>query len=390
MIKWKKIVGLVAAAAILVCGCGAGETATSAGSVETSAGTAADTAAGNESGGAAQETADSTEGTGDGSEAAGGVSSEAAGGDNSEAAGSENSEAADGDNVIRVGSILALGTATPFVAQENGLFEESNISIEVTQFADGSALMEAFAAGELDVALSGVIPVATWISKGIDMKVVASANGGGHVLMTRNDTGITSVEDLKGKTIAEPNIATVTDALLRSKILGDAGLDPDMDVTLIPGMKPADMATVLMVTKEVDAMITWEPFAAQAEEDYEDIVVLYDSSIEIKEETGSNAFYPVNVVAANQDFIDNRPEDLDKFLEIYKKTVDYINTDPGANAVLGKVLDMDESTIKSARERIDYTFDIDEAGTLETLQWAADLGYIDKVPDKSEIFYEKK
>lgn len=286
MTKWKKIVGLAAAAAILVCGCGAGETATSAGSAETSAGTAADTAAGNESGGAAQETADSTEGTGDGSEAAGRDSSEAAGGDNSEAAGSENSESADGDNVIRVGSILALGTATPFVAQENGLFEESDISIEVTQFADGSALMEAFAAGELDVALSGVIPVATWISKGIDMKVVASANGGGHVLMTRNDTGITSVEDLKGKTIAEPNIATVTDALLRSKILGDAGLDPDMDVTLIPGMKPADMATVLMVTKEVDAMITWEPFAAQAEEDYEDIVVLYDSSKEIKEEIG--------------------------------------------------------------------------------------------------------
>lgn len=378
MKKWKKIIGLAAAAAILVSGCGAGETAASVDSAETSAGTSpgteVNTSVEDESGGAGQEMADSREGTGDGSEETGG----------------ENSEAAGGDNVIRVGSILALGTATPFVAQENGLFEGSDISIEVTQFADGSALMEAFAAGELDVALSGVIPVATWISKGIDMKVVASANGGGHVLMTRKDTGITSVEDLKGKTIAEPNIATVTDALLRSKILGDAGLDPDMDVTLIPGMKPADMATVLMVTKEVDAMITWEPFAAQAEKDYEDIVVLYDSAKEIKEETGSSAFYPVNVVAANQEFIDNRPEDLEKFLDIYKQTVDYINNDPGSNVVLGKVLDMDEATIQSARERIDYTFDIDEAGTLETLQWAADLGYIDKVPDKSEIFYEKK
>lgn len=378
MKKWKKIIGLAAAAAILVSGCGAGETAASVDSAETSAGTSpgteVNTSAEDESGGAGQEMADSREGTVDGSEETGG----------------ENSEAPGGDNVIRVGSILALGTATPFVAQENGLFEGSDISIEVTQFADGSALMEAFAAGELDVALSGVIPVATWISKGIDMKVVASANGGGHVLMTRKDTGITSVEDLKGKTIAEPNIATVTDALLRSKILGDAGLDPDMDVTLIPGMKPADMATVLMVTKEVDAMITWEPFAAQAEKDYEDIVVLYDSAKEIKEETGSSAFYPVNVVAANQEFIDNRPEDLEKFLDIYKQTVDYINNDPGSNVVLGKVLDMDEATIQSARERIDYTFDIDEAGTLETLQWAADLGYIDKVPDKSEIFYEKK
>lgn len=357
MMKWKKAVGFFAAAAILVSGCGA-------------------------STGAEAETKES---------AAGADSVETAG-QESESAKAENDEKGDSSDkkVIKIGSILALGTATPFVATEKGFYDDSNISIEVTQFSDGSALMEAFAAGELDIALSGVIPIATWVSKGIDMKVVAAANGGGHVLMTRNDTGITSVGDLKGKTIAEPNIATVTDALLRSKILGDAQLDPEKDVTLISGMKPADMATVLMVTKEVDAMITWEPFAAQAEKEYEDIVVLYDTPKEIKEETGSDAFYPVNVVAASQDFIDNRSDELTEFLEIYKKTVDYINTDESSNAVLAKVLNLEESVIESARERIDYTFDIDEEATMETLKWANELGYIEKLPEASELFYTSK
>lgn len=288
---------------------------------------------------------------------------------------------------IRVGSILALGTAAPFAAIENGLLNQDGLEIEVSEFSDGTALMEAFAAGEVDIAFSGIIPVVTWISKGVDMKIVASANGGGHVLMTRKDAGIESVEDLKDHLVAEPSVATVTDALLRAKILGDAGLDPDMDVVLIPGMKPADMATVLMATKEVEAMITWEPYAAQAEAMYGDeIMVLYDSSKVIKEETGSDAFYPVNVVAASQDFIDNRSEELEEFLNIYEQTIDFLNEDDQANAVLAKVLELDEAVVEKARERIDYTYDIDKEGSMETLKWAEELGYIDELPAEEELF----
>lgn len=322
---------------------------------------------------------------------------EAAGsGEDQAEAGEEESQAADEDmdsgqesETIRVGSNRAMGTATPFVAQENGLLEESGLDIQVSEFSDGAALMEAFAAGELDIAIVGIGPVATWISKGVDMKIVASANGGGHVLMTRKETGIETVEDLKDHMVAEPGIATVTDAMLRSKILKDAGLDPEMDLTLIPGMKPADMASVLMATKEVDAMITWEPFAAQAEADYgDDIQVVYDCGKEIKSETGSENFYPVNVVAASQDFIDNRMDHLKSFIDVYKETVDFINSDPEANSVLAETLQMEESVVEAARERVDYTYEIDEEASLETLQWSKDMGYIDEVPAAEDLFYE--
>ncbi len=296
---------------------------------------------------------------------------------------------AEDTQTIRVGSILALGTAAPFAAIENGLFNDGGMEIEVSEFSDGTALMEAFAAGEIDIAFSGIVPVATWISKGVNMQIVASANGGGHVLMTRKDAGIESVEDLKDQLVAEPSVATVTDALLRAKILGDAGLNADTDVALIPGMKPADMATVLMATKEVEAMITWEPYAAEAEAMYGDeIVVLYDASAVIKEETGSDAFYPVNVVAASQDFIDNRSEELEEFLDIYKQTVDFLNEDEEANAVLASVLELDEEVVESARERIDYTYDIDKEGSMETLKWAEELGYISELPAEEDLFLD--
>ncbi len=289
---------------------------------------------------------------------------------------------------IRVGSILAIGTAAPFVAQELGYYEETGLDISVAEFADGAALMEAFAAGELDVALVGIAPAATWFGKGLELKVVAGTNGGGHVLMTRADSGIESVADLKNKMVAEPGIATVTDAMLRAQILPDAGLNPDRDVILIPGMKPADMAAALMGTKEVDAMITWEPYASVAMADYGDeIKVLYDAGPELRKEDGEG-FYPGNVVIASGDFIENHRELLDAFLEVHTRTTNYLNEDETANETLASILKLEVSVVENARTRTDFHSEIDTKTALEVLQWSADLGYLDELPEVETFFLQ--
>ena len=92
--------------------------------------------------------------------------------------------------VLRVGTNRALGTITPYVGKARGLFQARGIELEIVDFQDGSTLMEAFAAGRLDVALQGIAPAAIWHGKGVPLKVIAAANGGGHVLLTRADAGI--------------------------------------------------------------------------------------------------------------------------------------------------------------------------------------------------------
>ena len=42
---------------------------------------------------------------------------------------------AEEDTALRVGSILSLGTATPFVAQELGYFEEAGLNVELLEFS---------------------------------------------------------------------------------------------------------------------------------------------------------------------------------------------------------------------------------------------------------------
>src|ERR1700729_2655507 len=58
---------------------------------------------------------------------------------------------------IRVGTNLALGTVVPFVAKSKGFFHQQGLDVSITDFADGSPI-EAFASGQLDVALLGITP----------------------------------------------------------------------------------------------------------------------------------------------------------------------------------------------------------------------------------------
>ena len=220
--------------------------------------------------------------------------------------------------VIKVGTNKALGTVTPYVGRTNGVFAKRGVTVEIVDFTDGSTLMEAFASGQLDVALLGIAPTAIWQGKGVPLKVVAAANGGGHVLLTRQDTGITNVKELKGKKVATPKPGTVVDTLFRAHIARKiAGLDPEKDIQIVPGVAPADMPAALFVAREVDAGITWEPFASQAEAKFRNSRVLFDAAAEWKRKNPkAKNFYPTNVVIARQSFIDQRPEELKPAIQV--------------------------------------------------------------------------
>lgn len=303
-------------------------------------------------------------------------------------AGSE-THAQDESNHIRIGTNRALGTVTPYVARDLGLFEQQSLRAEVIDFDDVTTLMESIASDRLDVALVGISSPAIWQQRGLAVKIVASANGGGHVLLTRANTGIRTLADLRGRKVATPKPGTVTDTLFRAHLLHDlGGLDPEHDVTIVPNMAAADITTVLYVSHEVDAAISWEPFASQAEAAYKDHVVVYDAAVEWRRLHSDQAhLYPVNVVVASQKFIDRHPETLRRFLTAYSQAVAYINQDPEqADAIISSETQLDESVVKAARRRIDYTAQVDVNASLETLGWAAQLGYLKKLPAPDALF----
>lgn len=290
--------------------------------------------------------------------------------------------------VIRVGTNRALGTVVPFVAKTKGFFQQQGLQVEVVDFADGSP-MEAFASGQLDIALLGIAPSAIWQGQGVGLKVVAAANGGGHVLLTRTDTGINNVQELKGRKVATPKPGTVTDTLFRSHIVKEiANLDPEKNIQIIPDVAPGDMPTALFVSREVDAAITWEPYASEAEMKFKNAKVLYDSAAEWRKSyPDAKQLYPVNVVIASQSFISTRPTDLRQFLTAYVLAIKFINESPDqANQIICDELQLDTAVVTNARRRIDYTSHVDPVASLKTLEWSKEAGYLKEVPSAANLF----
>lgn len=290
---------------------------------------------------------------------------------------------------IRVGTNRALGTVTPYVAASRGLFQQRGLRVEISDFSDVTTLMEAFASGQLDIALLGISSPAIWQERGVRLKIVAAANGGGHVLLTRTDTGIGDLKGLKGRKVATPKPGTVTDTLFRSHIVEDlAGLDPDKDIQIVPDMAAADMPTVLFVSREVDAAISWEPFASEAEAKFKNSKVLFDAAAQWrKDNPNSGQLYPVNVVVASQELIDRRPEDLRRWLVCYVQAIQFMNDEPdAANEIISHEIQLDKEIIVAARKRIDYTAHVDTAASLKTLEWSRKLGYLKQVPLPDKLF----
>jgi NitT/TauT family transport system substrate-binding protein len=289
---------------------------------------------------------------------------------------------------VRVGTNRALGTVVPFVATKQGYFAQKGVQVDVVDFADGSPV-EAFAAGQLDIALLGIAPSAIWQGQGVNLKVVAAANGGGHVLLTRSDSGITTLQGLKNKKVATPKPGTVTDTLFRAHLMEEiAHLDPEKDVQIVSNLAPGDMATALFVSREIDAAITWEPYASEAEIKFRNAKVLYDSAVEWrKAHPNSNTLYPVNVVIARQSFIDNHPAELRNFLAAYVQAIQFIDNNPDqANKIIGDELQLDPAVVAKARQRIDYTWHVDPDASLTTLQWSKQAGYLKEIPAAEKLF----
>ncbi|MBC7114370.1 MAG: sulfonate transport system substrate-binding protein [Archaeoglobi archaeon] len=122
------------------------------------------------------------------------------------------------DREINMGHLTAdLHELAWYVALKEGYFEKAGIRGDLEkQYANGPMAMEAFKAGEIDVSYLGGAPATLKrINDDIRIHIVAGANNEGSAIVVSKNSGIKSIEDLRGKTIAIPGFGTVQDFILR-------------------------------------------------------------------------------------------------------------------------------------------------------------------------------
>ncbi len=135
--------------------------------------------------------------------------------------------------------------------------------IEPVRFNGWPELKETFLAGELEATFI-LAPLAMSLrEQGVPIKIVYLGHRDGTTMMVRKDSPIHRIEDLHGRKIAIPNRFS-NQSLIVYKALKERGMSI-RDVTLLE-MPPPDMPSALY-SRSVDAIISGEPFMAQAEMD---------------------------------------------------------------------------------------------------------------------------
>lgn len=151
-----------------------------------------------------------------------------------------------------------------FVALEKGWYEQAlnkvGYTLKTSSAIFGPPIVEAMAAGQVDIGELGVAPVVVAVARGLPIKAVMTTNIAGESIMVNKDSPIKSINDLKGKKIAIPAKGNMQDFIIRRALLANR-IDPNSDVTWVE-LSPADMSTSL-VRKQIDAAVLWEPWTAR-------------------------------------------------------------------------------------------------------------------------------
>ncbi|MGE7415599.1 taurine ABC transporter substrate-binding protein [Methylobacterium tarhaniae] len=165
------------------------------------------------------------------------------------------------------GPALAAGKTVTFAYQdmttpirvlmESGELEkQTGYTVKWVKFGGGGDVIRAMASGNVDLGEAGSSPIAAAASQGLPLKLfwILDDIGDAEQLVARKGTGITSIKDLKGKTVGVPFVSTAHYQLMFA--LKEAGLSPK-DVRVL-NMRPPEIAAA-WERGDLDAAFIWAP-----------------------------------------------------------------------------------------------------------------------------------
>ena len=239
-----------------------------------------------------------------------------------QAAAADKSEKLD---TLRLGYFATVTHAPALVGLEKGFLQKElgTTALKTEVFNAGPAAIEALSAGAIDAAYIGPNPaINTFIkSGGASARVIAGATSGGASLVVRD--GITSAADLKGKTLATPQLGNTQDVALRTW-LDSKGLKTSVtgggDVTITP----TENAQTLTLFKDGKLDGAWlpEPWASRL------VVEAGAHVLQDERDLWPDGKFPTTVLLVSTDFADKHPDAVKELVAGHLDSLDWIAKNP--------------------------------------------------------------
>ncbi|MFN8171216.1 MAG: ABC transporter substrate-binding protein [Candidatus Nanopelagicales bacterium] len=296
--------------------------------------------------------------------------------------------------VVRIGFFANVTHAPALVAQQLRLFEtflgKDGTQVQYVAFNAGPAAIEAMKGGAVDVSYIGPNPTVSGYTStgGTLLRVVSGVTSGGAQLVVK--PGITSVSDLKGKTLATPQLGNTQDVALRSW-LKDNGLATSTtgkgDVTITP----TDNATTLALFKKGSIDGAWlpEPWASRLVLEAGAKVFLDEKSLWPK-----GQFVTTNLIAS-QAFLNKYPGTVRSIIQANNSAIKYIanNVQKSEDVVQTQIQKwtgarLSDAVMNRAWGNLQFTWDPLPATLAKSADDAVNAGLLTLGPNKLAGIYD--
>ncbi|SDH38342.1 NitT/TauT family transport system substrate-binding protein [Lentzea fradiae] len=256
---------------------------------------------------------------------------------------------------VRLGYFPNVTHAAALIGVENGLFakELGDTKLTTQTFNAGPDEVNALLGESLDIGFIGSGPAinAYAKSKGEAVRLVAGATSGGAQLVVKPE--INSIEDLKGKVVATPQLANTQDVSLK-KYLAEKNLTGQITVQNVENAQTLDLF------KKGDIQAAWvpQPWSARIIEEAGAKVLIDEKTL------WEGGAFPTTVVIVRTKFLQEHPETVEAVLKGHVAATEWAkaNSDEAkktVNAALEKLTSkkLGDKILDAAWDNIELTTD---------------------------------
>ncbi|RNA69277.1 aliphatic sulfonate ABC transporter substrate-binding protein [Alteribacter keqinensis] len=286
---------------------------------------------------------------------------------------------------VNIGYFPNLDHAAAIVGMEKGYFEEemTESDVDFVNFPNGNDFIDALSTGNIDMGYVGPGPAINYFLQGGDVVVIGAAANGATLIVSREDSGIHTLEDLDGHSFCTPGNGCTHNVQLEIMLEGIGLKSNRLGGTVEHQSRVAPANMVAMFEQgDIDAAAAPEPWGTLLVEEHNANVVVEWDEVFLGQELASV------VIVTTNDFLENNPEAVEQALRAHKRAVDYTeeNTEDTLKTINDSLYNLTqtrlpETVLENAWERMVVTTET-HADALQ--YWATasyELNFIEDEPD---------
>jgi ABC-type nitrate/sulfonate/bicarbonate transport system substrate-binding protein len=273
------------------------------------------------------------------------------------------------------------------VVKDQGLDKKHGIDLEAPSYGAVSAYYAAIASGEVDMLVAGPHVLQKMRLEGVPIRALFTYARLNALAVIAADPAITSIEDLKGKTIAADMGSSEYQIL---SIYGRSrGLVFGRDITVVQAGPP--LARTQLQAQRVEAAMTWEPSATLTLKDNPRYKVILTGDTAWRSIAKSDGWQLVLV--GREDFLKRSGGAVPRLLRMFQEGQQFIKARPDeADRIVGTTVKLPPGILKEAVTAGRLVYEVKPAwederpGLWEMFKVAVEQNYIPKLPDEGAIY----